>query len=224
MWVSKQERDLLELLIRNCDMPILFTGAEGAIFWANAACEEFIGYTSWELTTGTSGKGVGWDRLFVSGENLEADREMSKQCAKGERHKYSIKTQCLPKNEKPIWVELNVLRYPVVGDLQCFIVLINPLKNGNQAAFAMNMERLKEFSEELRKIQERHQQMENNIISGVKNVYAERSETEQIFLSTARLVNRNPKVSGIICLVILIMILGTQLVQAIETTKKLIGW
>lgn len=224
MWLSKQDKDLIELLVRECDSPILFTSPDWNICWANRAFEDFIGYTSWELTTGVSGKGINWEKLSVTGENLEADKEMARQCAKGERHSYTIKTQCIPKNEKPAWVELNVIRYPVVGDLKCFIAVVSPLKNGNQAAFAMTVEKLKEFSEELRRIQERHHHMENNIINGVKATYAETTETEQIFLSTARLVNKNPKVSAAICLVILIMILGTQLVQAIETAKKLLGW
>lgn len=224
MWISKQEKDLMELLIRDSDIPIYFSGPVGNILWANQAFEEFIGYTLWELTSGSSGKGIAGEKLTVSGESLDADKEMNRQCISGERYKYTIKTQYIPKNDKPVWVELNVIRYPVVNELQCFIVIVSPLKNGTQTAFNLCMDRVKEFSEELRKVKQGVEEMEKEIVGGVKDALQVQTETEQIFSAIARLINRNPRVSAGVTMVIMVMILGTQLVQAIETVKKLMGW
>lgn len=224
MWISNQKKELLELFIIDIEIPVLVSGPTGSVLWANPAFEEFIGYTLWELTTGSNGRGINWETLTVAGESLEADKEMARQCINGERDRYSVKKQYIPKNDRPVWVDINVVRYPQSGPVECFIIVVVPMKNGTQAAFAMSMDRIKELSDEIRKLQKGYPEMENNIVNGVKDAIEVKTETEQIFVSTARLINRNPKVSAAICLIILIMILGTQLVQAIETTKKLMGW
>jgi len=223
-WLNKQDKEILELLVRETEIPIMFSGSDGKIYWANQAFEEFIGYALWELTTGTNGKGITWDKLSVSGESLEADHEMVKQCLDGDRYKYTLKKQYIPKNSQPVWAEINVIRYPSVGTFQCFIVVVNPLKNGTQTAFALSMDRIKDFTNELIKLRERQNQVESKVIDGVSQKMSEKTETEQIFVATARLINKNQRVSAAVFLTVMVMILGTQLVQAIETVKKLMGW
>jgi len=50
-----------------------------------------------------------------------------------------------------------------------------------------------------------------------------RSDTETIAIALARVINANPKRAAMVFLFILAMLLGSELLRAVETIKKLTG-
>lgn len=220
MWLNDQPLDFFTTSFRNVDIPMLISGTKGEIYWVNKAFEDFIGYNSWELTKGSDGKGISWEKLSVNDENLEADKAMLKEAIEGNVSSYSVKKQYIPKNEKSVWVDLHVVRYPLVGPIKYFLVTVLPLKNGTAAAFNLAMTTIKELTEKMSKVPT----MEQNIIEGVSKKMESRTDMENIFLSTGKLVQKYPKVSAAIFLTMLMMLLGNQLAEAIKNTKSLLGW
>lgn len=223
-WLEDEHCDTIKHWIKHSTIPKICSAENGEIYWANEAFEELIGYSEYELTTGQNGKGIKWTSLSVDDGNLEADRKMVSELVAGRREKYTVRKQYLPKNDKPIWVELHVLRYPVAGQLQCFLVTVNPLKNGNQVAAQVATDALKNVLVGIEEIKTHQDKLAGSIVETVTENLKPRTEAEQIASAAARLINAHPRASGIFALVVITMILGTQLVQAVDAVKRMAGY
>lgn len=217
-WIDQQSPEMFMDWFHRVDVPMLIKGIDGDIYWTNQAFEEFIGYTNWELT----GKNMSWKKISVNDDNIEAEINMMQECIDGHQTKCSMKKQYIPKNDKPVWVDLNLCRFPPYGDIKCFLAVVQPLKNGVSASFSAAMDTIKDFTEKMEQQNKGLNLMESNIIEGVSKKLESTSEIEQIFLSTARLVQKYPKISATIIMVILVMILGTQIIQAFKTVKEML--
>jgi PAS domain S-box-containing protein len=222
-WIDNQPVDFFTNAFIHSEVPMVVCASSGKILWVNRAFEDFIGYNSWELTVGQSGTGITWEKLSLNDENLEADRAMIKQCIDGDLKSYSIKKQYIPKNDKPVWVDMHVVRYPLDGELKYFMITVMPLKNGTAAAFNTAISAIKEFTDKMNAYTAKIPQMEEKIISGVENKIKTQTEIQNIFLNVAKLVEKYPKVSIAVVMTILVMILGNQLVEAIKNMKAIIG-
>lgn len=216
--------DIFKVWYKNTEIPLLISGVEGEIFDCNPAFEKFIKYSDYELTIGESGKGLSWFQISVDDNNLKADKQLALECVNGDRISYSIKKQYIPKNESPIWVDLNVIRYPAKGPFEFFLVSVIPMKNGSLAAFNLSMDKMSHFTNALIKIDKDFRLIPEVMLDYIKNNTKPLSELEKFGATLGRLANENPKISGLIVLVMSIMLLGNQLVTAIETIKQLIGW
>lgn len=217
-FIRNQELELFLTWIENNEIPMLISGPKGEIYWCNKSFEDFSGYSNWEIIKTT------WEKFSLNDENLEADREMIKQCISGERPNYSIKKQFAPKNEKPIWADVHVCRFPAVGEFKFFLVTIVPIKNGSSAALNLAINSLNSFCEKIESYKTEVVAMEDKIVKRVSEVARPQNETEQIFLSVGRLAFKYPKIAGIIALSMLIMILGNQTFEVIKNVKDFMGF
>ena len=222
-WLSNQPIEFFVNSFTYSEVPLVVCGESGKILWANRAFEEFIGYNTWEITTGPSGNGLDLSKLSVNDENLEADKAMLKECLAGTIKSYSVKKQYIPKNDKPVWADLHVIRYPLEGNLKYFVTTVIPLKNGTAAAFSLAMNTIKELTDKMNSYTARVSEVESNIINGVDQKIQSKTEIQNIFLNIAKLVEKYPKVSIAVIITLLTMILGNQLVEAIKNMKTIVG-
>jgi len=212
-WLKSKDCEMLRLWARKNRVPMLASGQDGKIHWANEAFEELIGYSEYELTIGANGKGIKWTEISVNDQNLEADVRMTQDLIDGKRDDYSVRKQYQPKNAKPVWVEVHVMRWPTGGDVDCFLVTVIPLKDASQDAAEMATETLRETRAE---------------IAALKALVAQAitkkiTDTEIMAGAIARTINKYPRAAGLVCIVMLVMVLGAQLVQAVEATKRMMG-
>lgn len=222
-WLSSQPIDFFVNSFTYSEVPLVVCRDSGKIVWTNKAFEEFIGYNNWELTTGPNGNGLDLSRLSLNDENQEADKAMLKECIAGNIKSYSVKKQYIPKNDKAVWADLHVIRYPLEGDLKYFVTTVIPLKNGTAAAFSLAMNTIKELTDKMNTYSSQVNGMEQNIIAGVEQKIQSKTEIQNIFLNIAKLVEKHPKVSIAIVMTLLTMILGNQLVEAIKNMKTIVG-
>lgn len=144
-WIDECECDVLKAFARHTAVCVLISKVDGTIVWANTAFCEWSRYTLSELQT------IGWKKLSADDESLQADIEAAKSldvyCLS-----YTVEKQYIPKNDKPQWGILNVLRYPATGEMKYCCCTWEPLKNGTATAFAYAMEHSKSTINELEKL------------------------------------------------------------------------
>ena len=143
MWISEVDEKVLRTWIEHCPVCKLVSTADGGILYANDAFREWIGYTLSEL------KQLGWKKISVDDDSLEADMKAVIELQDGYHQTYKVQKQYIPKNGKPEWGVLTVMRYPPVGDIKCFLCTFEPLKNGTQAAFSMAMDRVGDMAAQI---------------------------------------------------------------------------
>lgn len=218
-FIRNQEIEMFLTWIEYNEVPMLISGSDGDILWCNKAFEDFSGYSNWEIVNK-----ITWEKMSINDENLEADREMIKQCISGEKRNYSIKKQFSPKNDKPIWTDVHVCRFPTMGEFKFFLVTILPFKNGSAAALTMTIEAMNSFCTKIESYKKEVTAMEDKIVTRVAEVSKPQNETEQIFLSFGRLAFKYPKIAAMIGLTMLIMILGNQAFEVIKNLKDFMGF
>lgn len=217
----QKNNDTLEVFfswVKRTKVLLIISGVNGEMYWSNQAFQNFIKYSEYELAKLT------WSEISVNDSNLEADLEMSHKCAKGEIPGYSIQKQYIPKGQKPEWVCLDVLRYPenLSSPFKFFLVAVKPMQEDSIDSLADMMRITHEVVLELKAISERLCTIESSLSEAF--IPKEMNPLENIFVSIAKIIGENPKTSSAIFIIILIMILGSELVNSIETFKNLIGF
>lgn len=128
--------DVLSTLVRYSGVMWLITGPTGHILDASPEFLRWIGYTHEELTKTT------WMHISVNEYEpaSPADLDGVKGLTPYEPF-FLVRKQYVPKNEQPVWGELTITRYPMIGDKieYCFCTW-TPLKNGSAHAMAIAME------------------------------------------------------------------------------------
>lgn len=178
MWISQADQQILATWIEHCPALKLVSGVNGEIFWANRAFREFTEYTLKEL------QAIGWKRLSVDSESLDADIDALKQMQSGYIQDYTVNKQYRTKSGAAKWGILTVLRYPAAGDIEFFLCTFEPLKNGTATAFNLAMERIGEMTSQ---------------ISGLKGEVTKLATLDPDTTwvdSTFKLIKRHPKVAG----------------------------
>lgn len=178
MWISEADQQILATWIEHCPALKLVSGVNGEIYWANRAFREFTEYTLKEL------QAIGWKRLSVDSESLDADIDALKQMQSGYIQDYTVNKQYRTKSGAAKWGILTVLRYPAAGDIQFFLCTFEPLKNGTATAFDLAMERISEMTTAI-----------NGVKSEVKALTEMDPDTTWVD-ATFKLIRRHPKVAG----------------------------
>ena len=205
MWVREAERAALETFLNHTKAMMLVSSLDGKIFWANEAFCLFIGYTLGEL------KDIGWRNISAS-EGLSADEaEAIVMATDGYVHTYTVQKQYIPKNSKPQWGILSVMRYPSTGEVQFCLCTWEPLKNGTAEAFTMAMEHVRKNQLEFSKLAES--------VDKLRSTDAD----EDWLIRTIRIMKRYPKTTMIIVGAML-SVLGAnnllELIQRITSVSK----
>jgi len=215
-WLQEADCKLLKSWLQNSPVYSLTSAADGKIYWCNKAFEEFIGYSEYELTKGQGGKGISWHQLYVPDDSLEADQMMTEELVSGRRIEYTCRKRYITKNQAPVWVELHVMRWPrEEEELYCFLVIVVPLNVEPTYTSSIIIDQIKFLGTRL---QDLH--VKQDII--IKETT--RGDTETIAIAIARIINANPKRAATVFLFILAMLLGSEMLRAVETLKKLSGF
>lgn len=208
-WLQEADCALLKSWLQNTSVPSITSAVDGKIYWCNKAFEEMIGYSEFELTLGQGGRGISWHQLSVSDDSLEADKKMTEELMAGRRVEYTCRKRYIPKDQNPIWVELHVMRWPREGtDVHCFLVIVLPLHRATNYSTQIIMDQIKLLRENQEIILKE----------------STRGNIETLAISLARIINANPKPAAMVFLFILAMLLGSELLRAVETIKKLSGF
>ena len=137
---------------------------------------------------------MSWLQLSVPDASLEADlAEMRK--LDGYSPTYVVTKQYIPKNEKPQWGQLTVIRYPLIGEIECCFCTWEPLKNGTATAFSAAME-------QAMKVEQRLIEMTTEL----KRV-TEQSDEDKFVLTGMRMVQKHPRVI-MVALIMLLSVFG----------------
>jgi PAS domain S-box-containing protein len=183
-WMSIMDCESIRAFVCNCHVPIIVSGTDGTIHWANDEFCEWSGYTVQEL------RQVGWVKLSADGDSIQSDMSLANDL-NGYRLTYSVQKQYVPKNDKPQWGTLTVMRYPASGQIQYCFCTWHPHKNGTQVAFDMAMKELGKLT----------MQIEGNRIEIAK---LNAATTEDVFMSSGvKLLKANPKVAWALFVIVL---------------------
>lgn len=138
--IESIKQEALVAFLKNSRIPLILSHTDGRIFWANRAFCEWSGYTVGELIS------VGWKRITTS-DTIETDLAAAR--ALNDELTYEVQKQYIPKNEKPVWGTLSVMRWPATGDIEFCVCTWEPLKNGTATAFALALEHIDAFKKQL---------------------------------------------------------------------------
>jgi len=188
-WLAIQDRQLLEITIRHLECCILTSTVDGKILWANAAFVDWSGYTLSEL------QAMSWMDLSVRDGSLLADKFEAKQLD-GYQQEYRVRKQYIPKQSKPVWGMLRVLRYPAIGELQCCICTWHPVADQSQEAYDLATESIDKMSSELQKL------------SDALSSHISQSLFEATIVSCLKLSIKYPKAAWAVFVTIVVVIGG----------------
>ena len=177
MDLTTVERQFLEVWLKHSSAMKLISTVDGKILWANDEFLQWIGYTLGELRKLT------WIQISVPDENLDADLLALKNLDAW-NPRYSVKKQYIPKNEKPSWGTLTVMRFPSDGEIKICGCTWEPLKNGTAAAFTLAMEKCDLLKKEL--------QLVNVNVSSLTS----QSEEDRWIVSTISMARKHPRLAG----------------------------
>jgi len=180
MWIDDQaDLETVKTWVKHCPAMKLVATIDGKILWANAAFLEWSQYTLAELTK------ISWIQLSVADENLEYDMASAKMLDVY-TPMYRVKKQYIPKGSAPEWGILNVMRYPMNGEIKWCLCTWEPMKDSSSAAFKQAMD-----SNE--KIQQRITEM-----TEVLKVITAQTDEDRYVISTIRLVQKYPKAAAMV--------------------------
>lgn len=126
VWLRTKNKETLETWLRETSIPMLATMPNGDILWANQAYEDLVGFTLVELQQIEEG----WKWLTVDDADTENDTQMAGAVVHGERTQYHFRKQYRHKSGEFKSVEIHVLRYPLAGEFQFFLVSVIALDHG----------------------------------------------------------------------------------------------
>jgi len=177
-WFDELQIDVFRVWARNASVPLLISGKDGDIFWANPAFEEWSGYTQGEL------RALGWKKLSKPDESLDADIAAMTEVLEGNRIGYTVQKYYIPKGDRPQPGELSAVRYPLGGEIEFFLCTWHPLKNGTQAAFELAVRHIAEVDKTVAALTQHVEKL------------TQRSEDEDWLVNTSRLIRRYPKIAA----------------------------
>ena len=147
-WLDQQPIEMLRAAITHSPCCILFSLTDGKMLWGNDAFLEWIGYTQTELQQRT------WMEISVNDSSLSADLEAASRIADGYLVTYKVQKQYVPKNSRPKWGTLYVLRYPPVGETKVCICVWEPMRSDDADSFALTKASVGKMESEFREVRE----------------------------------------------------------------------
>lgn len=123
-------------------IPFLLSGPDGAIYEANQAFCELVGYSESQL------KAMGWIKLSVNDEDLDIDRDLSTQLISGQVHSYQQWKSFKHRFGAAIAGQLMAIRYPPdKEEFEYCLCWFTPLINGSKAALDTVMKYIESHTE-----------------------------------------------------------------------------
>ena len=203
-WLNSIDRQTLDRIITDGECMHLAADLDGGIMWASEAFCEWSGWTLNELQK------LGWVRISVDDENLEADRQACEEMKAGSRTTYQVEKQYYKKDGTKNWGMLHVRKIDKSDGKFWFCWCAwTPMKNGNATAFAKAMEIHKLQQSASMALEKKFDEM----ITEFRTVTS-RSDEENWAISSIRMSMRHPKIA-IAFLVVAASLLGLDSVLSI---------
>lgn len=196
-WIEETDCDPIKTFLRHSKICVIVSKVDGSILWANQAFCEWSNYTLSELLA------LGWKRISVNDESLEADLVQT-QSLDGYLQSYQVTKQYIPKNKKPAWGVLSVWRWPASGPCEFCVCTWEPLKNGTQTAFNLAMAKLEEFGKEIQQV------------SAEVKSFSERSDEDRLVSSAITVAKKHPKVTATLFLAFLSTVGANNVIQILS--------
>ena len=189
MWLSRQPPEVVKDWLRGSSVPFLATLPDGTILWCNKSYEDLVGYTSAELSRLEGG----WFTLTASDDDANNDADMAELVVNGERHDYLFRKSYRHKSGELKKVEIHVLRYPLSGKFEFFLVSVLPLDIG--------------FTKVIEEV------------STIRGMLLEISTKPDVYDKVTALISKYPKASLIVLGVLLYFMFGD---RVLELYKKIL--
>lgn len=197
-WIESIDDKLLRTFAKHTSVGILISKTDGSIVWANEAFCEWSGYTLAELRV------IGWRKLSIDEESLQADIEQAKSLEVYSL-RYTVQKRYIPKNGAPVWGGLSVLRYPALGDMEFALCTWEPLRNGTAAAFTASFQHIDKMTSELKEL--------NKNISHLTT----QSVEDRALLAASNLIRKYPRATWVLVLAALTVFGANNLVQLLTS-------
>lgn len=178
-WIDKTASDdLLRTWVRQCPALKLATSIDGRVLWANLSFLEWSQYRLSEIVRLTI------DELNGVGGVSDDLGELETQSAVVQR------IQLRPNGEAAQWGHLTRMRYPLSGNMECFLCTWEPIKPSTAEAFSLALEhsvrvdaKLGEMTTELKKLT--HQTDEENWVLSSFRIMQSHPKMAMVFLIVA---------------------------------------
>ncbi len=204
-WLDQQPIEVLRAAILHSPSCFLFSTFDGRMLWANDSFLSWIGYTQSEIQSRT------WMEISVKDQNLEADLEAARRLADGYQQTYIVQKQYIPKNSRPKWGTLFVMRYPPMGDISMAICVWEPMVLDTEIAFQFAKEGVAKMETELAELRRLLEQAEAT------------SLVEKAMLIGMKLVITYPKTSTAVFMFCCLVVGGNAALDAMQNVKKLMN-
>jgi PAS domain S-box-containing protein len=201
-WIDTQTDSIKHWLTESA-CPMMASGEDGTILWANQAAEVLLGYSSAELVTTPGSPGLSWQDLTIDQRDLVADKEMIEALINEERADYTLQKSYLSKAGQAVPSMIHVLRWPPRGPVDCLLVTLLPLGQDSK-------ELVSELTEMRRTIAE--------MIGKLPTT----SQLPQVINALAKWANENRAAAAGLLLWVSTMIAGDRVVEVAERIKLLI--
>lgn len=204
-WLDQQPIEMLRVAITHSPCCILFSTVEGKMLWGNDAFLEWMGYTQSELQART------WMDISVNDASLLADLEAAGRIQDGYLVTYKVKKQYIPKNSRPRWGTLYVLRYPPIGESKHAICVWEPMQDENADAFAITRVAVVEMQSEFALLRKTIEEITN------------KSLPQKALASIVELGMAYPKVALFAFVFCCVWLGGNTFVTVFESVRKILS-
>lgn len=202
---NKHPQLATEMLHRSANMWMI-SDANGAVYWANQAFLEFIGYSLHEFTRAHNP--VTWMDITLKDDSLDADIAQAQAAHRGDFASYTLRKFYIPKASAPVFCELWVRRYPPDLSQNCdlFIVEVVQLANGN-AKMALSYEQLAtSLNDRITELGHHMEALSSTSLNGLVNWLSAR-----------------PKIGVIVLLVLLTLLFGNRVIEIMQLVFSIWG-
>lgn len=203
-WLDLQPIEMLRAAIVHSPCCIIFSTQDGKNLWANDSFLEWIGYTQTELQQRT------WMDISVHDSSLSADIEAASRLD-GYHVTYSVKKQYVPKNSRPKWGTLYVMRYPPGGEQLCCMCVWEPMLDDNADSFELAKASVVKMESELAELKRLLEQAEAT------------SLIEKAMLISVKLAITYPKAAMATFLFCCILVGGSAFLDVLKNVKALMS-
>lgn len=202
---------------------------DGRILWANEAFCRFIRYTPVELCGNDTHPGLRWGDVLAKDGDADADVAQAAACMSGEAPEYRMRRRYVPKLDAPVLCELHVKRFPSVGEFQCFLVTVLPVRSGEELVYHAAMLKVDELKMQVADthamtvgaMTTAQAQMQASL-DRLVDAITKRTDLEVAASGFVRWASQYPKATGVALLVLLVLLLGPRVVEAIKAIALLV--
>ena len=211
-WPQTVDREALEFFLEKSSALLLATLDDGSVLWANAAFRNFIGYNAYELYGKDNPNRVSWVEFSLNDSALRGDIAMARDLAEGSIDRYSTVKTYKPNGGVSKLCRIEVVRYPVQGELNACLVTVYPFEDGSDAALRETMTRFGDVLGSLGAINTALAEMTDSLTANFEKIHDVKPH-EGVALYLARWSEENPKAFKAVVGVLLISVFGERLWQ-----------